>query len=100
VDLLAGLFLLHRQTLVLFHCSSSGPLDAAEAGLGRTGGAGVGEHGQLCRTPREGLDASHCRSSVCSGGKRAGGGRAGPGGGCPLHTGLGIHSLIVKVKGL
>ena len=116
---MADFFLLYRQTHVLFHRSSSGrPLAVVEAGAPATPSKANMNNFidpiERASTPAL-LCCSNCSSSVCSCCGRAGSGRAGagPGGGragdgrpgpaatgCPKCTGRGIHSLIVKRKGL
>ncbi len=83
---MADFFLLHRQTHVLFHRSSSGPLAVVEAGAQATPSKANMNNFidpiKRASTPAL-LCCSNCSSSVCSCCRRAGGGRAGagPGGG-------------------
>jgi hypothetical protein len=90
---MADFFLLHRQTHVLFHRSSSGPLAVVEAGApAAPAKANMNDFiDPLERGSKSALlRCRNCSSSVCSCGGRAGGGHAGagPGGGRATATGV------------
>jgi hypothetical protein len=106
----------YSQTHVLFHRSSSGPLAVVEAGAPAAQSKANMNNFIDPFERASTLALLCCSSSVCSSSGRAGDRRAGAGGGggghagdgdgrqaatgCPKRTGLGIHSLTVKMKGL